>query len=194
MTITETRITETPAQAGGTTNPAAATHTPAFLVVDGAALAQAGRGVPSLAQMEKAVGTLAMLYPGTAMSVIVDAAFPHRLANAERAAYEAAMLDHRVVCPPAGAVGSARGMMQAVAARSGGTVVSTHPVVDGGFPQLTAVALDGGGWGFLWGGRPVGTSPRAGFAAPAKAEVSASARRRARRNRALVAPSATQAA
>jgi hypothetical protein len=94
------------------------------VVVDGSNLATEGRTLPSLAQLDEAVRAFVEQYePGT-VTVVVDASFPNRIEEAERAAYEEAVGAGEVITPPAGVIGRGDAFLLEVADRAGAVVLS----------------------------------------------------------------------
>ena len=49
------------------------------VIVDGSNIATEGRTLPSLAQLDEAVRAFLEEYPGTTITVVVDATFQHRI-------------------------------------------------------------------------------------------------------------------
>lgn len=97
-------------------------------VVDGTAVAPRTGPVPSMTALLAVVADLRRQHPGATTALVVDAAFPHRLAPRERRAFDRALLAGQVVTPPAGCVGKVAAFIDAIVARSNATVVTTEPV------------------------------------------------------------------
>jgi hypothetical protein len=97
---------------------------PTHLVVDGSNIATEGRSAPSLAQLDDAVRAILAEFPHDQWTVVVDATFGHRIDEAERAAYEEAILAGELIAPPAGAVGRGDAFILQVAEKAGATVFS----------------------------------------------------------------------
>jgi uncharacterized membrane protein YgcG len=94
------------------------------VVVDGSNLATEGRTLPSLQQLDDAVRAYVEQYePGT-VTVVVDASFPNRIDESERAAFEEAVLAGEVISPPAGVIGRGDAFLLEVADRAGAVVLS----------------------------------------------------------------------
>jgi hypothetical protein len=93
-------------------------------VVDGSNLATEGRTLPSLTQLDEAVRAYAEEDAGAKITVVVDASFEHRIAEAERESLREAMLNGEVVSPPAGAIGRGDAFVLRIAERTGAVVVS----------------------------------------------------------------------
>jgi S1 RNA binding domain/Zc3h12a-like Ribonuclease NYN domain len=93
-------------------------------VVDGSNIATEGRTTPSLVQLVEALDAFRTEHPGATVTVVVDASFPHRIAESERDAYEAAVIGGDLVSPPAGAIGRGDGFLLQIADRTGGAVLS----------------------------------------------------------------------
>ena len=74
------------------------------VVVDGSNLATEGRTLPSLQQLDDAVRSYIDEYKPVTVTVIVDASFPNRIDDAERAAFEEAVDAGEVISPPAGVI------------------------------------------------------------------------------------------
>ena len=120
------------------------------LVVDGSNIATEGRTAPSLAQLNDAVTEFVREHPFTNVVVIVDATFPNRIDESERAEYEEALLAGELLTPPAGAVGRGDAFVLQIAERTGATILSNDS-----FQEFHATYS----WLFeddrLWGGKPV---------------------------------------
>jgi hypothetical protein len=160
------------------------------VVVDGSNLATEGRTLPSLAQLDEAVRAFVDQYePGT-VTVVVDASFPNRIEDAERAAYEEAVTAGEVITPPAGVIGRGDAFLLEVADRAGAVVLSNDSFQEfhGQYTWLFEQ-------GRLIGGKPV---PHVGWVfmdrAPVRGPVSrkavSEAKKAAKRKAAAAAPSA----
>ena len=128
------------------------------VIVDGSNIATEGRTRPSLAQLEEAVLAFLEEFPGTKMTVIVDATFAHRIDAAERPAYEAGVLAGEIVAPPAGAIGRGDAFIAAAATKADATVLSNDSFQElhGEYPWLFdegrlvgGKPVDGVGWVFV---------------------------------------------
>lgn len=119
------------------------------LVVDGSALAGQDLSVPSVARLLAAIAALKVQFPETSATVLIDAALPHRVSPSERPHLERALLEGRVVAPPAGTVGGTVGFTSAIVARIG---TKARTVSCGRFSDLTSAPIiarfKGGCWVF----------------------------------------------
>ena len=97
---------------------------PAHVVVDGSNLATEGRSMPSLAQLSEAVGGFMEEHPDTAITVVVDATFGHRIDKREVPEFEAGISNNELVAPPAGAVGRGDAFVLGIADKAGASVLS----------------------------------------------------------------------
>ena len=88
------------------------------VVVDGSNLATEGRTEPSLKQLNEAVLAFMKEFPGTKVTVVVDATFGHRVDRRERAEFDEAINNNELVAPPAGAVGRGDGFVLTIADKS----------------------------------------------------------------------------
>ncbi len=94
------------------------------VVVDGSNLATEGRTEPSLKQLNEAVLAFMREFPGTKVTVVVDATFGHRVDRRERAEFDAAINNNELVAPPAGAVGRGDGFVLTIADKVNACVLS----------------------------------------------------------------------
>jgi len=94
------------------------------VVVDGSNLATEGRSEPSLKQLNEAVLSFMKEFPGTKITVVVDATFGHRVDRKERAEFDAAINNNELVAPPAGAVGRGDGFVLTIADKVKASVLS----------------------------------------------------------------------
>ena len=94
------------------------------VVVDGSNLATEGRTEPSLKQLNEAVLSFMNEFPGTKITVVVDATFGHRVDKKERAEFDAAINNNELVAPPAGAVGRGDGFVLTIADKVKASVLS----------------------------------------------------------------------
>jgi len=150
---------------------------PAHVVVDGSNIATEGRSAPSLAQLNEAVTGFMSEHPDTAVTVVVDATFGHRIDKKERKEFEEGIANNELVAPPAGAVGRGDAFVLGIADKAGATVLSNdsfqefHGQYDWLFDQ-----------GRLVGGKPV---PHVGWVwvdrVPVRGPVSRKATRSAQR-------------
>jgi hypothetical protein len=94
------------------------------VVVDGSNLATEGRTLPSLQQLDDAVRAYVEQYEPATVTVVVDASFPNRIDESERAAFEEAVLAGEVISPPAGVIGRGDAFLLEVADRADAVVLS----------------------------------------------------------------------
>lgn len=94
------------------------------VVVDGSNIATEGRTTPSLEQLDEAVTAFIAEHPDADVTVVVDATFGHRIANAEKPEYEEAILAGELVTPPAGAIGRGDAFVLQIADKASATVLS----------------------------------------------------------------------
>jgi hypothetical protein len=94
------------------------------VVVDGSNIATEGRDRPSLRQLDEAVRSFLAEHPTELVTVVVDATFGHRIAEAERPEYEEAVLAGELVAPPAGVIGRGDAFVLQIAERAGATILS----------------------------------------------------------------------
>ncbi|MGB3736174.1 MAG: hypothetical protein WA964_14545, partial [Ilumatobacter sp.] len=97
---------------------------PAHVVVDGSNIATEGRSMPSLAQLSEAVSGFMDEYPDTAITVVVDATFGHRIDKKEVPEFEAGISNNELVAPPAGAVGRGDAFVLGIAHKVGASILS----------------------------------------------------------------------
>lgn len=97
---------------------------PSHVVVDGSNIATEGRSMPSLAQLSEAVSGFMDEYPDSAITVVVDATFGHRIDKKEVAEFEAGISNNELVAPPAGAVGRGDAFVLGIADKVGASVLS----------------------------------------------------------------------
>ena len=94
------------------------------VVVDGSNLATEGRTEPSLKQLSDAVLAFMKEFPGTKVTVVVDATFGHRIDRRERVEFDEAINNNELVAPPAGAVGRGDGFVLTIADKVKASVLS----------------------------------------------------------------------
>lgn len=94
------------------------------VVVDGSNLATEGRTEPSLKQLNEAVLAFMKEFPGTKITVVVDATFGHRIDRRERAEFDEAINNNELVAPPAGAVGRGDGFVLTIADKVKASILS----------------------------------------------------------------------
>jgi hypothetical protein len=94
------------------------------VVVDGSNLATEGRTLPSLQQLDEAVRAYLEEYKPTTVTVVVDASFPNRIDDSERAAFEGAINAGEVISPPAGVIGRGDAFLLQIADRADAVVLS----------------------------------------------------------------------
>ncbi|MDX2380721.1 MAG: histone H1-like repetitive region-containing protein [Acidimicrobiia bacterium] len=97
---------------------------PAHLVVDGSNIATEGRSLPSLTQLNDAVMSFMAEHPDTAITVVVDATFGHRIDKKEVPEFEEGISNNELVAPPAGAVGRGDAFVLGIADKAKATVLS----------------------------------------------------------------------
>ncbi len=97
---------------------------PAHVVVDGSNIATEGRSLPSLAQLSEAVMSFMEEHPDTAITVVVDATFGHRIDKKEVKEFEDGISNNELVAPPAGAVGRGDAFVLAIAQKSNASILS----------------------------------------------------------------------
>ncbi len=123
---------------------------PTHVVVDGSNIATEGRSMPSMAQLEEAVGSFMEEHPDAQITVVVDATFAHRIDKSEVQRYEDGISNNELVAPPAGAVGRGDAFVLGIADKAGSVVLSNDSFQEfhGDYPWL----FDDGR---LIGGKPV---------------------------------------
>ena len=94
------------------------------VVVDGSNLATEGRTLPSLQQLDEAVRAYLEEYKPTTVTVVVDASFPNRIDESERATFEDAVNAGEVISPPAGVIGRGDAFLLQIADRADAVVLS----------------------------------------------------------------------
>ncbi len=94
------------------------------VVVDGSNLATEGRTLPSLQQLDDAVRAYIDEFAPKKVTVIVDASFPNRIDDAERVAFEEALLEGEVITPPAGVIGRGDAFLLQIADKAKAVVLS----------------------------------------------------------------------
>ncbi len=123
---------------------------PTHVVVDGSNIATEGRSAPSLAQLNDAVMSFMEEHPDTAITVVVDATFGHRIDKKEAAEFEAGISNNELVAPPAGAIGRGDAFVLSIAQKAKASILSNDS-----FQEFHADY----GWlfdeGRLIGGKPV---------------------------------------
>jgi len=97
---------------------------PAHVVVDGSNIATEGRSLPSLTQLSEAVASFMEEHPTTAITVVVDATFGHRIDKKEVKEFEEGISNNELVAPPAGAVGRGDAFVLGIADKANATVLS----------------------------------------------------------------------
>ena len=97
---------------------------PTHVVVDGSNLATEGRTEPSLKQLNEAVLAFIKEFPGTKVTVVVDATFGYRIDRKERGEFDDAINNNELVAPPAGAVGRGDGFVLTIADKVKASVLS----------------------------------------------------------------------
>ncbi|MFZ6004858.1 MAG: NYN domain-containing protein [Actinomycetota bacterium] len=94
------------------------------VVVDGSNLATEGRTLPSLQQLDEAVRSFIAEFGPKNVTVIVDASFPNRIDDAERATFEEALSAGELIAPPAGVIGRGDAFLLQIADRADAVVLS----------------------------------------------------------------------
>jgi hypothetical protein len=94
------------------------------VVVDGSNLATEGRSLPSLQQLDEAVRAYLEEAKPEKVTVIVDATFPNRIDDSERATFEEAILAGEIITPPAGVIGRGDAFLLQIADRADAVVLS----------------------------------------------------------------------
>jgi hypothetical protein len=146
------------------------------VVVDGSNIATEGRSMPSLSQLNDAVLAFTDEFPDSAVTVVVDATFGHRIDKKELAEFDAAVAHNEIVAPPAGAIGRGDAFVLSIANKVGARILSNDSFQEfhGEYPWLFDE-------GRLIGGKPV---PFVGWVfverLPVKGAVSRKATRAAR--------------
>ena len=120
------------------------------VVVDGSNIATEGRTLPSLRQLDDAVTAFMAEHEVDTITVVVDATFPNRIDQSERAEYEAALLAGELVTPPAGTIGRGDAFILQIAEKVDATVLSNDS-----FQELHATRPWVFEEGRLIGGKPV---------------------------------------
>ena len=87
-------------------------------------MATEGRTEPSLKQLNEAVLSFIKEFPGTKITVVVDATFGHRVDRRERAEFDEAINNNELVAPPAGAIGRGDGFVLMIADKVKASVLS----------------------------------------------------------------------
>ena len=80
--------------------------------------------MPSLSQLDEAVRAYLEEYKPETVTVIVDASFPNRIDEAERAAFEDALSAGELLTPPAGVIGRGDAFLLQIADRVDAVVLS----------------------------------------------------------------------
>ena len=120
------------------------------VVVDGSNLATEGRTEPSLKQLNDAVLAFMNEFPGTKVTVVVDATFGHRIDRRERVEFDEAINNNELVAPPAGAVGRGDGFVLTIADKVKASILSNDSYQE--FHEQYKWLFDEGR---LIGGKPV---------------------------------------
>ena len=94
------------------------------VVVDGSNLATEGRTLPSLQQLDEAVRSYIDEFNPKNVIVIVDASFPNRIDDGERASFESALEAGELLAPPAGVIGRGDAFLLQIADRADAVVLS----------------------------------------------------------------------
>ena len=94
------------------------------VVVDGSNLATEGRTLPSLQQLDEAVRAYLEEFKPVTVTVVVDASFPNRIDDSERATFEEAIDAGEVISPPAGVIGRGDAFLLQIADRADAVVLS----------------------------------------------------------------------
>ena len=97
---------------------------PRHFVVDGSNIATEGRTQPSLNQLNEAVMAFMQDYPGSIITVVVDATFGHRIDTKEVSEFDEAVANNELVTPPAGAIGRGDAFVLTIANKANADVLS----------------------------------------------------------------------
>ncbi len=97
---------------------------PRHFVVDGSNIATEGRTQPSLNQLNEAVMAFMQDYPGSIITVVVDATFGHRIDKKEVIEFDEAVANNELVTPPAGAIGRGDAFVLTIANKANADVLS----------------------------------------------------------------------
>ena len=97
---------------------------PRHFVVDGSNIATEGRTQPSLNQLNEAVMAFMQDYPGSIITVVVDATFGHRIDKKEASEFDEAVANNELVTPPAGAIGRGDAFVLTIANKANADVLS----------------------------------------------------------------------
>ena len=97
---------------------------PRHFVVDGSNIATEGRTQPSLLQLNEAVMAFMDDYPGSIITVVVDATFGHRIDSREVKDFDEAVANNVLVTPPAGAIGRGDAFVLTIANKANADVLS----------------------------------------------------------------------
>ncbi len=97
---------------------------PRHFVVDGSNIATEGRTQPSLLQLNEAVMAFMDDYPGSIITVVVDATFGHRIDSREVKDFDEAVANNELVTPPAGAIGRGDAFVLTIANKANADVLS----------------------------------------------------------------------
>ena len=88
------------------------------VVVDGSNLATEGHTLPSLQQLDDAVRAYIAEFAPKTVTVVVDASFPNRIDESERASFEEALTEGELITPPAGVIGRGDAFLLQIADRA----------------------------------------------------------------------------
>jgi hypothetical protein len=94
------------------------------VVVDGSNLATEGHTLPSLQQLDDAVRAYIAEFAPKTVTVVVDASFPNRIDESERASFEEALTEGELITPPAGVIGRGDAFLLQIADRADAVVLS----------------------------------------------------------------------
>ena len=106
--------------------------------------------MPSLKQLNEAIGAYRADHPNVLITVVVDATFGHRIDPKEVGAFEQAIETNEFVAPPAGAVGRGDGFILSIAQKASASILSNDSYQE--FHGEYAWLFDEGR---LIGGKPV---------------------------------------
>src|SRR5687768_6058181 len=94
------------------------------VVVDGSNIANEGRSMPSLQQLDEAVRAFLGENADAKITVVVDATFEHRIDPSEKKLYDEANDAGELIRPPAGTIGGGDKFLLEIADRANATVLS----------------------------------------------------------------------
>ncbi|RPI04378.1 MAG: hypothetical protein EHM63_10070, partial [Actinobacteria bacterium] len=174
-----------------------APNLPRHVVVDGSNIATEGRSHPSLKQLDEAVRAFMAEHSDHTVTVVVDATFGHRIDKSEVAAFDSAIDENELVCPPAGAIGRGDAFVLQIADKADAMILSNDSFQEfhGEYEWLFDEGrLMGGkpvphvGWVFVLRSPVRGATSRRAFRGVKKSGAAASKKRAGRPSAAASAP------